>query len=742
MKLVYNKNVKITKIVVVIFKNMSIYCIIYSRRLFMAFVYIENEDKSLTVEDTIYGKIIVSYPFSEIVLTKEMQRLSGISQNGFSQLVFRELEQNDRLSHSVGAFYVMSLFLKRLEEILKNYNIELSKDDKDIALCSMLLHDIGHGPFSHSLELVTNYSHEKRTTDILLGDTEVNQVITRLFGKQKVKKIASFIAEINDKDEIGKDSFTKLLNNLVSYQLDADRIDYLLRDSHYVGIACAIDLKRIISNLNVVVNNNQEYELLIDRRGLASIENVLLQRYQMYRDVYLSPISVLGDSIFEKIIERYRNSTVLHSIPVSTSFNILVSDPRVSNLSDFLKMKDEDFKKSFEILADTNLDFIMAYLCDFSNIDDYILIKNDISLDKIKNKLKEIFGNIDLENTFSVISIGTKTKLYKKEQKLNIQNGNRIMDLTECTNLIRPQEVLEDSYIFFNPELLRIELGLSIEEFKKYDSEVRKMIEELNKKPEEFELKYIVGDNHGEDILLDQDALLKQILSVFISNGFEIVSTTEKQNNDEYYDTRDLNLFKNGGSLRIRKVEQKGKEKIKATCKMPLEKGEVYSSRSEIEENLPDASFETFRQKMIDSNVAVNFEDILKFPILNSRTKRTDVVLDKNGVQVCLSFDNSKYTNHTLNNEMSVTDRMIEIEAIGELNNRIILNEIHEFITSSFPGLIVNKQSKYERGINRTLQLHNYIQEQESITSIVDGHSAPGVEVLVKKLQKEPQPIS
>ena len=702
----------------------------------MAFVYIENEDKSLTAEDAIYGKINVSYPFSEIVLTKEMQRLSGISQNGFSQLEFKELEQNDRLSHSVGSFYVMSLFLKRLEEILKNYNIELSKDDKDIALCSMLLHDIGHGPFSHSLELVTNYSHEKRTTDILLGDTEVNRVITRLFGKQKVKKIASFIAEINDKDEIGKDSFTKLLNNLVSYQLDADRIDYLLRDSHYVGIASAIDLKRIISNLNVVVNNNQEYELLIDRRGLASIENVLLQRYQMYRDVYLSPISVLGDSIFEKIIERYRNSTVLHSIPVSPSFKMLVSDPRVSNLSDFLKMKDEDFKKSFKILADNNLDLIMAYLCDFNNIDDYILIKNDISIDKIKNKLKEIFGNVDLENTFSVISIGTKTKLYKKEQKLNIQNGNRIMDLTECTNLIRPQEVLEDSYIFFNSELLRIELGLSIEEFKNYDSEVKKMIEELNKKPEEFELKYIVGDNHEKNVLLDQDALLNQILSVFISNGFEIVSKTEKQNNDEYYDTRNLNLFKNGGSLRIRKVEQQEKEKIKATCKIPLKKGEVYSSRSEIEENLPDDSFETFRQKMIDSNVSLNFEDILKFPILNSRTKRTDVVLDKNGVQVCLSFDNSQYTNHALN-EISVTDRMIEIEAIGKLNNRIILNEIHEFITSSFPALIVNKQSKYERGINRTLQLHNYIQKQEGITNIDDDHLVSTVEVLVKKLQKE-----
>ncbi len=710
----------------------------------MAFVYTENEDKSLTVEDPIYGKIIVTYPFSEIVLTKEMQRLSGISQNGFSQLEFKGLEQNDRLSHSVGAFYVMSLFLKRLEEILKNYNIELSRDDKDIALCSMLLHDIGHGPFSHSLELITNYSHEKRTTDILLGDTEVNQVITKLFGAQKVKKIASFIAEINDKDELGKDSFTKLLNNLVSYQLDADRIDYLLRDSYYVGIASAIDLKRIISNLNVVVNNNQEYELLIDRKGLAGIENVLLQRYQMYRDVYLSPISVLGDSIFEKIIERYRNSITLHSVPISSSFNILVTDPRVSNLEDFLKMKDEDFKKSFDVLSKTNLDLIMAYLCDFRNISNYILINNDISLDKIKSRLKEIFGDIDLDRTLSIVSIVTKTKLYKKEQKLNIQNGNRIMDLTECTNLIRPQEVLEDKYVFFNPELLRIELGLSAEEFKNYDSEVRKMIEELNKKPEEFELKYIVGANLEESNVLDQDTLLNQIISVFIANGFKVVSTTEKQNNDEYYDTRNLDLYKNGGSLRIRKVEQKGKEKIKATCKMPLEKGEVYSSRSEIEENLPDDNFETFKQKMIDSNVAVNFEEILKFPILNSRTKRTDVVLDKNGVQVCLSFDNSQYINHALN-EISVTDRMIEIEAIGELTNRIILNEIHEFITSYFQGLSVNKQSKYERGINRTLQLHNYIQRQEcglSETSIEDSYSTPGVETLLKKLQKENHPIS
>ena len=140
---------------------------------------------------------------------------------------------------------------------------------------------------------------------------------------------------------------------------------------------------------------------------------------------------------------------------------------------------------------------------------------------------------------------------------------------------------------------------------------------------------------------------------------------------------------------------------------------------------------------MVDSGVTVNFDDILKFPILNSRTKRKDIVLDKNGVQVCLSFDNSIYTNHTLN-EISATDRMIEIEAIGELNNRIILNEIHDFITSAFSNLEVNKQSKYERGINRTLQLHNYLEQQqfaEEQSSSLNNGSISGAEILIKRLQ-------
>lgn len=666
----------------------------------MAFNY-KKLGENLVVNDPIYGAITVTNPYSKIILTKEMRRLGDITQNGFSKYEFKGLENNDRLSHSVGAFYVMTLILERLEEVLLPYNITISDDDKDIALCSMLLHDIGHGPFSHSLEVVTNYSHEKRTTDILLGNTEVGNLLTKIYGSLKVKQIASFIAEINNDEKIIKDSFTKILKNLVSHQLDADRLDYLVRDAYYIGIKSAINLENIISNLNVVVNNNKEYELLINKRGLSSIENVLIQRYQMYRDVYLSPISVLGDEIFKQILSRFKKNKNLSNLPTSPYLKILAYDPQISNLEDFINMSDRDFNYSLKVLACNKKDNIMAYLCDYNNLDNYILLENNPSIETIKKYLKEIFGEINIDNTLSILRIKTKNKLYKNEERLNIQNGNRILNLTSCTNLIKPQEMLENTYTFFNPTLLKLELGLNDLEFReKYEKELEKMMEELNKKPEEFELKYIATQ------IEDKGELFKKIINLFLDNGFEIITTEEKQNDDEYYDTKDLSLYQKGGSLRIRKAISQNKFKYKGTYKMPLSEGEVYSSRTEIEVPLQDNEFSSFTNKMIISSAPIAFNEIVKKSILNSKTNRTDILIEKNGAQFSLSLDLSTYINHYLDN-IEVKDCMIEIEAKGKINNRIMLNEIHDFMSKSMLDLKISKQSKYERGINMTLAAFN-----------------------------------
>lgn len=676
------------------------------------FKYQKNQNNSLTVYDPVHGAYVVPEPFSEIIQTKEMQRLKFISQNGFSQLEFLGLEQNDRLSHSVGAYYIMTKILDRLEFVLKQYGIKINQDDKDVALCSMLLHDIGHGPFSHSLEIVTNYSHEKRTTDIILGDTEISELLNKLFGPQKVREIASFIAEINNQNDLKNDSFTKLLKNLVSHQLDADRLDYLKRDAYYARVLSTFDLDNIISNINVIVNSNQEYELVIGKKALSSIENVLIQRFQMYRDVYLSPISVLGDELFNELMKKYRTNDELHTIEVPHSLRVLASDPQVKNRKDFLKMIDQHFKESFKILAKNKRDRIVAYLSDFSNLEDYILIENEVQVSKLLKALEEIFPDYNLKDTISIIHSESKVKLYKKEEKLNIDMGNRIMDITECTNLIRPQEVLEINVTFFNPKLLQLELGLTDEEFKKYESEINRMLEEFNKKPEEFELKYIIDELHTAK---DMEG---QLLKLFLDHGFHVVSTKNVENCDEYFDTFDFELYQNSGSLRIRKSTKNGKEAFKGTYKEPISLGEVYSSRTEIEDPLKENSFEALKEKMLEKEANISFSKMRPQPVLNSTTKRKDITFEKNGVKVCLSIDQSVYTNHLLFETMD-SDRMIEIEAKGDVKNRIILNEIHSFV-NDVEGLSINKQSKYERGMGKTITSYYSFEQKKPLLSKQD----------------------
>ena len=222
-------------------------------------------------------------------------------------------------------------------------------------------------------------------------------------------------------------------------------------------------------------------------------------------------------------------------------------------------------------------------------------------------------------------------------------------------------------------------------------------------KPEEFELKYIINENQQ----LTQNAILETLLN----NGFKNVKAKNKENNDEYYDTKELSLLKRGGSLRIRKLTQDGSQRYKATYKMPTAVGEVYSSRQEIEIDLQNNSIDELKEKMEERNIDIDLGDVLPKPLLNSVTQRKDLVLEKNGVQVCLSFDNTKYTNHVLKEQPS-EDFMVEIEALGNVGDRVMLNEINDILQRKFTKLQTNKQSKYERGIKKTREL--YIKEHKN----------------------------
>ena len=145
---------------------------------------------------------------------------------------------------------------------------------------------------------------------------------------------------------------------------------------------------------------------------------------------------------------------------------------------------------------------------------------------------------------------------------------------------------------------------------------------------------------------------------------------------------------------------------------MPKTEGEVYSSRDEIEAKMQGTSFGELKEKMQEKQVDFDLESILPTAILNSVTQRKDFVLEKKGVRVCLSFDHTNYTNYVLE-RTSATDCMIEIEALGDVSDRVILNEIHSILNKRFPELRPNKQNKYLRGVQKTQENYRAIKQLE-----------------------------
>jgi len=230
----------------------------------------------------------------------------------------------------------------------------------------------------------------------------------------------------------------------------------------------------------------------------------------------------------------------------------------------------------------------------------------------------------------------------------------------------------------------------------------------------EYELKYITEE-------IEQFQLLEKIIKALTNNKFKILSITEKENNDKYFDTTDLSFYKRKSSLRIRESITEENFEYKGTYKIPLDLETIYFSRTEIECDLTDDNISSFNEE-INKILLVDFKNIANIPILVLKNSRCDVLLEKDNKQVCLSVDDIVYKNKILGSE--ATDTMIEIESVNEECNNL-LSEINNIIISIIPELEINKQSKYERGINKTLENYKNNLEEKNI------------ELLIKKLKKD-----
>lgn len=224
----------------------------------------------------------------DLISTKEFQRLRRIKQLGTTYLVFHGAEHS-RFSHSLGVYEIV----RRMVDDVFIDSPEWDKSERLVALCAGLLHDLGHGPFSHAFEHVFNLDHEYFTRAIILGDTEVNEVLKRVS--------VEFPQQVSD--VIAKTYGNKQVVSLISSQIDADRMDYLQRDAYFTGVSYGhFDMERILR-----VMRPQKDQIVIKSSGMHAIEDYIMSRYQMYWQVYFHPVSRSAEVILSKTLQRAKD---------------------------------------------------------------------------------------------------------------------------------------------------------------------------------------------------------------------------------------------------------------------------------------------------------------------------------------------------------------------------------------------------------------------------------------------------
>ena len=251
-------------------------------------------DETKVLKDPVHSYIHIHYEVIWNCLdSKEFQRLRRIRQLGGDFQVYPTAEHS-RFSHSLGVYEIV----RRMVTEVKSLCVELTEYEKVCVMLAGLLHDVGHGPFSHAFEHVTNHSHEEYTAKIILGNTELNAIL-RAVSEKLPQDIVSIIQHTHKND---------ILNQIVSGQLDADRMDYLLRDSYFTATSYGqFDLERILRTMRVRKTAEGRKVIVVKYTGIHSVEDYIMARYQMYWQVYYHPVARSYEAVFIQLFNRLKD---------------------------------------------------------------------------------------------------------------------------------------------------------------------------------------------------------------------------------------------------------------------------------------------------------------------------------------------------------------------------------------------------------------------------------------------------
>lgn len=340
------------------------------------------------INDPIYGFITIpSLLVFQLMEHKYFQRLRRISQMGFSYIVYPGAHHT-RLHHALGAMFLM----QKAVQVLQSKKVIITKSEEEALYIAILLHDIGHGPFSHAMErsIVGSVSHEAISLLFM-------EALNKEFDQQLSLAIKIF------KDEYSR----KFFHQLVSGQLDMDRLDYLKRDSFYTGVSeGTVNSQRLIAMLNV-----RNDALVVEEKGIYSVENFIVARRLMYWQVYLHKTGVVAEQLLVRVLKRAKQlSAKGMKLPASEALqffiqnDIVLADFTEDVLNTFAKLDDNDIISAMKKWVEHD-DFVLSNLCD-------MLLNRDLLKVKVKSK------------PFAVQKVGEKRKAVAEKHKISEEEAS------------------------------------------------------------------------------------------------------------------------------------------------------------------------------------------------------------------------------------------------------------------------------------------------------------------------------
>ncbi|MFN8259924.1 MAG: HD domain-containing protein [Chitinophagales bacterium] len=399
-------------------------------------------NKRKIFNDPVYGFISIPYDIVfDVVEHPYFQRLRRIQQLGLSSLVYPGATHS-RFHHSLGAMHLMYRSL----EVLKSKGHDISEEESKAAVLAILMHDLGHGPFSHALEgvLAENVHHE-----------HISMLLMRKLQEEFGKPIEMAI-------QIFTNQFPKkFLHQLVSGQLDMDRLDYLNRDSFYSGVSeGVVGYDRIINMLDVHEDN-----IVVEEKGIYSIEKFIVARRLMYWQVYLHKTSLVADLMLKNALLRakevYSNGMKQMEISSGLNFflsNTLTTDAFAHHIDTFASLDDYDIFQALKTWM-SNEDAILKTLA--SSIVNRKLFKIEfLDADKADERYEELKSHYTEEEMRFLILKGTARNNAYNPSKDNIyikfKDGSikEITDITEQWNIRSLSNPVVKHYIAY-PKIKR-----------------------------------------------------------------------------------------------------------------------------------------------------------------------------------------------------------------------------------------------------------------------------------------------